>query len=52
METVTIPKQELDQLKKRAAKADVDEELLQSLIRGLEDVKAGRIKLWKRNSKN
>ena len=52
METVTIPKQEFDQLKKRAARAEVDEELLQSLVRGLEDIKAGRIKPWKRTSKN
>ena len=44
METVTIPKAEYEKLKK---KADLDEDLLIKLIRGLEDVKAGRIKPWK-----
>lgn len=45
METVTIPKQEYKELKR---KADMDEELLVSLVKGLEDIKAGRIKLWKK----
>jgi len=44
-ETVTIPKEEYELLKK---KAELDEELLISLIRGLEDIKAGRIKPWKK----
>ena len=44
METVTIPKEEYDSLKK---KAKLDEELLIKLIKGLEDVKEGRIKPWK-----
>ena len=44
METVTIPKQEYEELKR---KAEIDEELLVSLVRGLEDIKAGRIKPWK-----
>jgi len=42
--TVTIPKKEYDALKK---KASVDEKLLISLVRGLEDIKAGRVKPWK-----
>ena len=41
METITIPKAEYDELKK---KAEIDDELLQSLVRGLEDIKHGRIK--------
>lgn len=43
MKTVTIPKEEYETLKK---KADLDEDLLIKLIRGLEDIKAGRIKPW------
>lgn len=44
METVTIPKEEYEMLKH---KAEVDEDLLVSLVKGLEDIKAGRIKPWK-----
>lgn len=44
METVTILKEEYEMLKH---KAEVDEDLLVSLVRGLEDIKAGRIKPWK-----
>ena len=44
METVTIPKVEYETLKK---KAELDEDLLIKLIRGLEDIKAGRTKAWK-----
>ena len=44
METVTIPKEEYEVLKK---KAEVDEDLLISLVKGLEDIKSGRIKPWK-----
>ena len=44
MQTVTIPKQEYETLKK---KAELDEDLLIKLIRGLEDIKSGRIKEWK-----
>ena len=44
METVTIPKEEYEILKK---KADVDESLLLSLVKGLQDIKAGRVKPWK-----
>jgi len=45
METITIPKAEYEILKN---KAKVDEDLLVSLVKGLEDIKAGRIKPWKR----
>ena len=41
METVTITKSEFEELKR---KAEVDEELLQELIQGLKDIKAGRVK--------
>ena len=44
METITIPKIEYERIKKRA---EIDEELLIKLVRGLEDIKAGRIKPWK-----
>ena len=44
METVTIPKEEYEDLKR---KAELDESLLIKLVRGLEDIKAGRIKPWK-----
>ena len=41
METVTITKQEYEELKK---KANIDEELLKGLIQGLKDIKEGRVK--------
>ncbi len=41
METVTISKKEYEELKK---KANRDLELFEQLIRGLEDVKEGRVK--------
>lgn len=44
-ETITIPKDEYDFLKK---KAQVDENLLVSLVKGLEDIKTGGIKPWKK----
>lgn len=44
MEMVTIPKSEYESLKK---KAEADDELLKSLVRGLEDIKHGRVKEWK-----
>lgn len=44
MKTVTISKTEYETLKK---KAELDEDLLIQLIRGLEDIKGGRIKPWK-----
>ena len=44
METVTIAREEYETLKQKAA---LDENMLLSLIQGLEDIKAGRIKPWK-----
>ena len=41
---ITIPEEEYLKLRR---KAEIDEELLIKLIRGLEDIKAGRIKEWK-----
>ncbi|MFH1376351.1 MAG: hypothetical protein ABIH25_01820 [Candidatus Woesearchaeota archaeon] len=49
METVTIPKEEYECLKE---KAELDEDLLISLVRGLEDIKSGRIKPWKSKIKD
>jgi hypothetical protein len=45
METITIPKQEYLLLKK---KATIDEKLLVKLVKGLEDIRAGRIQKWKK----
>ena len=47
MATVTIPKEEYEMLKK---KAELDKDLLVSLVKGLEDIKAGRVKPWKKVS--
>ena len=44
MENITIPKQEYKELQK---KAKINESLLVKLIRGLEDIRTGRIKPWK-----
>ena len=41
---ITIPEKKYLELKE---KAELDEELLIKLIRGLEDIKEGRIKEWK-----
>ena len=46
METVTIPRKEYERLK---STSEIEEELLIKLIRGLEDIKAGRIRLWKKS---
>lgn len=46
-DTVTIPKEEYEIHQK---KAESDENLLVSLVRGLEDIKAGRIKPWKKTT--
>lgn len=46
-ETVTIPKEEYEALKK---KAELDDDLLISLVKGLEDIRAGRIKPWKKTA--
>ena len=45
-ETITIPKQEYESLKK---KAEIDEDLLLSLVRCLGDIRAGRITPWKKS---
>jgi len=44
MESITIPKQEYERLKK-CSKVDMD--LVNKIKRGLEDIKHGRIKEWK-----
>ena len=44
-ETITISKEEYDFLKK---KAEIDENLLVSLVKGLEDIKAGRMRPWRK----
>ena len=44
MEAITISREEYQHLKQVA---EVDEDLLMSLVKGLEDIKAGRIKPWK-----
>ena len=46
-ETITIPKEEYKSLKR---KAELDESLLLSLVRGLEDIRTGRIKPWKKST--
>ena len=46
-EMIEIPKNEYKELKR---KAEIDEELLIKLVRGLEDIGLGRIKLWKKAS--
>lgn len=43
METVTIPKSEYKRLKKLE---EVDNELLLKIVKGLEDIRTGRIKKW------
>ena len=43
MKTVTISKSEYNRLKKLE---EVDTKLLIKIVKGLEDVKAGRIKKW------
>ena len=45
MKTVTIPIAEYKSLKK---KAELNESLLVKLVRGLEDIRDGKIKPWKR----
>ena len=49
METVTISKGEYKELKK---KASLSEDLLAKLVRGLEDIREGRIKPWKKTTAN
>ena len=43
MKTVTIPKSEYKRLKKLD---EVDTKLLIKIVKGLEDIKAGRIRKW------
>ena len=43
METVTIPKEEYERLKREA---EVDMELVNKIKRSLEDIKHGRVKEW------
>ena len=45
---ITIPEKKYLELRK---KAKLDEELLIKLVRGLEDIKEGRIKEWKGSKK-
>ena len=42
---ITIPKTEFESLK---LKAEINEDLLFKLVRGLEDIRLGRFKPWKR----
>lgn len=44
MANVTISEEEYKKLKE---KADIDEELLVKLVKGLEDIKEGRVSPWK-----
>lgn len=44
MKTITIPKKEYGELKK---KAEISEGLLVKLVKGLEDIKEGRFKPFK-----
>ncbi len=47
METITISQEEYNKLKN---KAQLNDELLIKLVRGLEDIRAGRIKKWKKTT--
>ena len=50
MEQMTISKQEYNKLKKMA---EVDNELVEKIRRGLEDIKHGRVTEWKpKNNSN
>lgn len=46
VKSVTISKEEYKELKQKAA---LSEDLLVKLVRGLEDIRAGRIKPWKKS---
>lgn len=55
METVTIPKEEYDVMKKEIIilkRSIPNVELLLKLINGLEDIKYGRVKPWKKQQTN
>ena len=45
MEKITIPKEKYKRLKKEA---EIDIELVNKIKRGLEDIKHGRIREWRR----
>lgn len=47
METITIPKKEFEILKK---KSQIVDDLFFKLVKGLEDIRTGRIKLWKKQA--
>ena len=49
METqeIKLPRAKFEELKR---KAEMNEELLISLVRGLEDIKEGRIKSWQKST--
>ena len=49
METVTLTEHQYSELKR---KAELNEELLIKLVRGLEDIRTGRIKPWKKTIPN
>lgn len=40
-EMITIPKKQFEELKR---KAEIDEELLEELVQGLKDIKAGNVR--------
>jgi hypothetical protein len=46
-DTVTIPREEYKALKNEA---NADKNLLMSLIKGLEDIKSGKVKPWKKSN--
>ena len=46
VKSVTISKEEYKELKQKAV---LSEDLLVKLVRGLEDIRAGRIKPWKKS---
>lgn len=48
METITIPKQEYNKLKK---KAQLDDELLKKLAKSLEEIKQGKFKMFQKSQK-
>ena len=47
METISIPKSEYNELRE---KATMNEGLLVKLVKGLEDIREGKIKPWKRST--
>lgn len=47
METISIPSEKFMELKKRA---ELNEELLIKLVRGLEDIRNGRVKPWRKST--